>query len=168
VLTVGRVATPAALERFAASAARDARRLVVGALISDGAGRIYVQRRSQERELFPGAWDIVGGHVEAGEALPDALAREVMEETGWVLTGLGAVVEVIDWEAGGIERREVDMLVGVAGDLTTPVLEAGKHSEGRWIGPDAVGLLRESRSPTDRWVHKVVVRAFGLLSGERV
>lgn len=163
-LAVGRVATVAGLARFAQSALKDDRRLVVGALIADRAGRIYVQRRSLERELFPGAWDIVGGHVESGETLEAALAREVREETGWLVTDLGAVVEIIDWEAGGVERREVDLLVTVAGDLTRPLLEADKHSEGRWIGPQETDVLLESRSPTDVWVHTVVTRAFGLLA----
>jgi 8-oxo-dGTP pyrophosphatase MutT (NUDIX family) len=163
-VTIGRVPTGVDLARFAESAVRDDRRLVVGALIVDGARRIYVQKRSQTRELFPGAWDIVGGHVEAGETVEAALAREVMEETGWTLTGLGAVVEVIDWEAGGVRRREVDMLVSVEGDLDDPLLEAGKHSEGRWLESDEAHLLLESRSPTDVWVHTVVVRAFVMAS----
>lgn len=164
-LRVGRVPTTDDLGRFAESAAADHRQMVVGALIADAAGLIYVQKRSETRGLFPGAWDIVGGHVEAGETVLAALAREVKEETGWSLTSRGAVVEVIDWEAGGVKRREVDMLVTVDGDLGNPLVEAGKHSEGRWLALSEVGLLLESRSPTDVWVHTVVVRAFGLLSG---
>ncbi|HET8985792.1 MAG TPA: NUDIX domain-containing protein [Trueperaceae bacterium] len=164
-LTIGRVPSSAVLARFAESAVRDGRRLVVGALVANAAGRIYVQKRSQTRALFPGAWDIVGGHVEAGETVEAALGREVLEETGWTLTGLGAVVEVIDWEADGVRRREVDMLVTVAGDLGNPRLEAGKHSEGRWLAPDEAHVLLESRTPTDVWVHTVVVRAFELVSG---
>ena len=167
-VTVGRVATSAALAAFAASAAADGKRLVVGALVVDGAGRIYVQKRSDDRALFPGAWDIVGGHVELGESIREALAREVMEETGWSLRSLGAVVEVIDWEAGGVERREVDMLVTVAGDLANPVLEGTKHTEGRWLERAQSHVLLERRSATDVWVHTVVERAFALLAnGER-
>jgi|JRYE01.1.fsa_nt_gb 8-oxo-dGTP pyrophosphatase MutT (NUDIX family) len=164
-LTIGNVPSTSDLARFAESAARDGRRLVVGALIANAAGRIYVQRRSQTRELFPGAWDIVGGHVETGETLEAALGREVREETGWTLTALGAVVEVIDWEAGGVRRREVDMLVTVEGDLEHPHLEESKHSEGRWLEPGQAHVLLERRSPTDVWVHTVVVRAFTMLSG---
>jgi 8-oxo-dGTP pyrophosphatase MutT (NUDIX family) len=55
----------------------------VGALIRDDQQRVYVQRRTAERRLLPGIWDIVGGHVEAGETPEQALAREVEEETGW-------------------------------------------------------------------------------------
>ncbi|MGV9272864.1 NUDIX hydrolase [Streptomyces griseosporeus] len=57
----------------------------VGAVVLDGRGRAFAQRRGAGRRLFPDCWDIVGGHVEAGESLLEALAREVREETGWRL-----------------------------------------------------------------------------------
>lgn len=135
---------------------------MVGAVIGDGAGRIYVQRRSPSRALFPGCWDLVGGHAEAGESVEQALAREVLEETGWQLTRLGPVVEVIDWEAGGVARREVDLLARVQGDLERPRLEVSKHTEGRWLLPSEAPLLLQGRKADDRWVFEVVERAFGL------
>lgn len=54
-----------------------------GALIVDDKGRVFIQRRSANRRLFPNTWDIVGGHVEGDETLMVALHREVREETGW-------------------------------------------------------------------------------------
>lgn len=162
---IGKAATPGQLARFAAQAAADGRRLVVGALIADEQGRIYVQRRSEDRALFPGCWDLVGGHVEAGEDLMTALEREVLEETGWRLLGSGPVVEILDWSAGdGVARREIDLLVSVAGDLTKPYLEPGKHSEGRWLAQHELNVLLERRHKDDRWVHDTVERAFGLLA----
>lgn len=159
-LTVGDVANDTDLAIFAASAAQSGRRLVVGAVIYDGRGRIYVQRRSLTRAVFPGCWDLVGGHAETGESVEQALAREVFEETGWRLKQLGPVVEIIDWEAGGIPRREVDLLALVDGDLEQPRLEATKHTEGRWLLHSETSLLLQGREPDDRWVFKVVERAF--------
>ncbi len=161
---LGLVATAAALDRFAAAAEAEARRLVVGALVTDGAGRIYVQRRSLSRELFPGCWDLVGGHAEAGESVRQALARELAEETGWRLADVGPVVEVIDWEAGDTPRREIDMLVTVAGDLENPYLEPGKHDQGRWLGPHELDVLGDDRN-ADAWILGVVTRGFQLLTG---
>ena len=163
-VVIGRKADDAALARFAASASADGSRLVVGALITDGAGRIYVQRRSLTRAVFPGCWDLVGGHHEPGETITQALAREVNEETGWELALVGPVVEVLDWEAGGIRRREVDFLVTVAGNLAAPRLEASKHVEGRWLSATELNVLLEGRRSDDRWVHEVVARGFELLS----
>ena len=58
--------------------------LVVGAVIVNEDDRAFVHRRGYDRALFPGAWDIPGGHVEPGESPIDALRREVQEETGWL------------------------------------------------------------------------------------
>ena len=58
-----------------AQAAADRRTCVVGALILNRDGHVFVHRRSWQRRLFPGCWDIVGGHVEPGEDLLAALER---------------------------------------------------------------------------------------------
>lgn len=163
-LPIGQVPSPAALAAFADGARRDGRALVVGALITDDEDRIYVQRRSPGRALFPGCWDFVGGHAELGESVEQALACEVREETGWRLLALGAVVERLDWEAAGQARREVDLLVRVDGDLAHPRLETDKHDLGRWLRSEDVDLLLERRDPDDVWVHRVASRAFALLS----
>lgn len=164
-LEVGTTASPRALELFAAAAGAAGRRVVVGALVTDPAGRIYVQRRSLTRAVFPGCWDLVGGHVGPGESVLAALEREVREETGWALGVVGPVVEVLDWEAGGVARSEVDFLVTVAGDLLGPRLEPDKHSEGRWLTAGELHVLLEGRKSDDRWVHDVVARGFALLGG---
>jgi 8-oxo-dGTP diphosphatase len=58
--------------------------VVVGALIQNN--RVLLGHRSAGRAAYPSAWDLPGGHVEAGEAPPDALVRELSEELG-VLIG---------------------------------------------------------------------------------
>jgi 8-oxo-dGTP diphosphatase len=96
------------------AAEAEGRRCVVGALIRDEHGRVFVHRRGWERSFLPGCWDIVGGHVEGGEGLLEALEREVAEETGWTVAGEPALVYVADWDAPGeppTARREFDFLV---------------------------------------------------------
>ncbi len=56
---------------------------VVHLHIIDTEGRIYLQKRSSDKDIQPGKWDTaVGGHVDFGETVIDALARETMEELG--------------------------------------------------------------------------------------
>lgn len=143
-----------------AQAHRDGRRCVVGALILNRHGQVFVHRRGQDRRLLPGGWDIVGGHVEAGEGLLAALGREIGEETGWRLTGTPQLAYVADWEsvdgAAVVRRREFDFLVEVEGDLERPRLEYPKHVEARWIGPEDLGLLDENRGLDGGLVRRLV------------
>lgn len=142
------------------TAEADGRRCVVGALILDDAGRAFVHRRGWDRRLLPGCWDIVGGHVESGENLIDALAREVEEETGWSLTGAPSLAYVGDWESiqdgAQVKRREFDFLVQVSGDLNRPRLERPKHIEFRWIDVGDIELLDENRGRDDGMVRRLV------------
>lgn len=132
---------------------------VVGALIKDDRNRVYVHRRTAYRSLLPGTWDIVGGHVEPGETREEALARELKEETGWRLRRVEAVVGGWEWETGGVTRHETDYLIEVDGDLTAPVLEAGKHDAAAWVGPEDLALLMVGRDDGDRRLRDVVARA---------
>lgn len=56
---------------------------VVHLHVIDGEGRILLQRRSDDKDIQPGRWDTaVGGHVDYGEDVHDALMREAREELG--------------------------------------------------------------------------------------
>lgn len=46
-------------------------------------GKIFLQKRAPNKDLYPGFWDTaVGGHVVSGEDIASALARETKEELG--------------------------------------------------------------------------------------
>jgi 8-oxo-dGTP diphosphatase len=135
-------------------------RVVVGAVIVDPGARLFIQRRSDTRAVFPGCWDIVGGHVEPGESLHDALAREINEETGWTLRRIVSRLGELTWEADGQTRREIDFLVEVNGNLDAPRLECGKHTEFRWIYRDELAIVLENRSPADDVMLSILTHAF--------
>ena len=62
---------------------------VVHLHVFDSQGRLYLQKRPDWKDIQPGKWDTaVGGHVDYGEEVPDALRREAREELG--LTGFTA------------------------------------------------------------------------------
>jgi 8-oxo-dGTP pyrophosphatase MutT (NUDIX family) len=152
------------LEALQRRAEAEGRRAVVAALIFDDGGRAFVHRRGPDRVFLPGCWDVVGGHVEAGETLRAALSREVHEETGWTLRGEPRLIHVEDWETPGTtgpdRRREFDFIVEVAGDLRRPVLELPKQVEYRWITARETALLDENRGADDGYVRRVVELAF--------
>lgn len=129
-----------------------------GALIVDDRGRIFIQRRSPQRRLYPNTWDVVGGHLEPGESYLDALFREVPEETGWTVTEiLGLVGEYSYRGDDGQDRVERDYVVRVAGDLAAPRLEEGRHTESRWITPAELDVIDEHRPASGDWQLRQVV-----------
>ena len=64
----------------------------VGAVIVHEGRVVLVKRRF---EPLAGKWSIPGGAVEVGETLEACVAREMLEETGFVVE-VGPVVEVLD------------------------------------------------------------------------
>ncbi len=56
---------------------------VVHVLVFDSRGRIFLQKRADDKDVQPGKWDTsMGGHVDAGEDLETAARRELAEELG--------------------------------------------------------------------------------------
>lgn len=46
-------------------------------------GKLFMQKRSMSKDIQPGKWDTaVGGHVDYGETVEDAMKRESYEELG--------------------------------------------------------------------------------------
>jgi isopentenyldiphosphate isomerase/intracellular septation protein A len=78
--------------------------------VIDSKDRIYLQKRSIHKQIQPGKWDTaVGGHVQSGEKLEDALKREADEELG-ISSFKAALLEKYVWETD-VESELVFMLV---------------------------------------------------------
>lgn len=67
--------------------------LGIGAVVLMSDTSVVLVRRAQEP--LRGRWSLPGGAVELGETLHDAVAREVLEETGLVVN-VGSVITVVD------------------------------------------------------------------------
>jgi isopentenyldiphosphate isomerase len=58
---------------------------VVHLYVFNSKGELYLQKRSLSKKIQPGKWDTsVGGHVDYGEVIEEALRREAREELGIV------------------------------------------------------------------------------------
>lgn len=55
-------------------------RVACAALVRDG--RVLLAHRHPQRRWYPDCWDLVGGHIEAGETPLEAVRRECLEEIG--------------------------------------------------------------------------------------
>ncbi|GII14799.1 (deoxy)nucleoside triphosphate pyrophosphohydrolase [Planomonospora parontospora] len=104
------------------------RKVVVGAAIVDGAGRLLAAQRAQPPELA-GGWEFPGGKVDPGEDDRTALVRECREELG-VLIEVGEAVGG-DWPLSGDRVLRVWLASVVEGQP-----EAKEHRELRWLAPD--------------------------------
>jgi mutator protein MutT len=104
----------------------------VGAVIVDDE-RVLLIRRAHEP--LKGEWSLPGGAVELGETLVEALAREVLEETG-LRVDVGPVIDVIDrvrrTSDGRVEHHFViiDYACRVAGGTLAAASDA---ADVRWV-----------------------------------
>jgi 8-oxo-dGTP pyrophosphatase MutT (NUDIX family) len=78
--------------------------LVVAVVVRDPAGRVYVHRRTDTKDVFPGMHDaMVAGTVAAGEAPETAARRELEEELG--ISGVDLVPLFTEWYADDRTRH---------------------------------------------------------------
>lgn len=102
----GRVVATVARWRMRAERLRHRAVFVV---VTSSDGRLLVHRRSDDKDLWPGRWDLaVGGVVAAGEAVADAARRELAEEVGVADVEpdpIGGDVAYVDVDVDLVARR---------------------------------------------------------------
>jgi 8-oxo-dGTP diphosphatase len=134
---------------------------VSAAIIRDR--RVLVARRA--RGASTGVFTMPGGVVEAGETLHEALAREIMEETGIAIEPVGLAGEreyITRDEAGRVSRHFVILCFAcrwISGE-GVPLLE--ELSELRWLTPAELAGLQ-----TTAGLAEIVASAFRLMEAAR-
>lgn len=107
----------------------------VGALIVRE-GRVLLLRRAPH-ETFPGIFELPSGGVEPGEAILDALAREVWEETGLRVRVVTVYAGRFDYTTrAGQRARQLNFGVEVDGE--EPRIDPAEHDHLAWVAIDQI------------------------------
>jgi 8-oxo-dGTP diphosphatase len=102
----------------------------VGAIARDGQGRLLLIQRGHDPEA--GRWSLPGGRVEPGESDAQALAREMLEETGLIVTP-GPLVGAVERPGAGGTVLDIR---DYAATVTGGTLAAGDDAaDARWVAP---------------------------------
>ncbi|MDE6235635.1 MAG: NUDIX domain-containing protein [Muribaculaceae bacterium] len=90
---------------------------VVHLHVFDRAGRLYLQKRPDWKDIQPGKWDTsVGGHVDLGENILQALRREAKEELGLEIGGAAELLRQYVFESE--RERELVNAFRIVTDLS--------------------------------------------------
>lgn len=103
----------------------------------DDKGRILLLKRSEDSKAYPGCWGLVGGFVEWGETIEQALKREAMEE-------IGVEVEVVRFtgryydKKGRHPTRTVVCLPHISKIVSGEPRAVSECSEVKWFTPEEI------------------------------
>ena len=101
---------------------------------------VLLARRSPQRKTYPGLWSFPGGHAEPGEAMLEALIRELREEVAVTPTQLRYFTSIRDPNASPADPAtyHIYAITGWFGELR---LIGAEHSELRWLSLREAGGL---------------------------
>jgi len=102
-------------------------------------GKMFLQKRSMKKDIQPGKWDTsVGGHIDPGESVEAALARETLEEVGLKDLQVQFINKYV-WESSR-EKELVFSFITVTDKV--PVVDPEEIDEGRfWRIDDIVASI---------------------------
>jgi 8-oxo-dGTP diphosphatase len=113
-----------------------------GVLVHEG--RVLILKRKADDDTYPGLWDCLGGHFEAGESAEECMLREAREESGLEVTLVrsGRLIEYSDVYGRSIA---VPFLLKSRKDKVL----LSEHSEYRWVRPEALRRYRKVPALTE-------------------
>ena len=107
---------------------------VVHLHVFNSRGELYLQKRPLWKDIQPGRWDTaVGGHVDYGETIAEALRREVREELG-ITEFTPEAVAVYEFRS----ERERELVHVFRAVCDGPVRPSGELDGGRFWSPQEI------------------------------
>ena len=114
-------------------------RIVLTGILRDNDLFLAVKRNKND-DLYPGAWEFPGGHLEDGETLKEGLRRELLEEIGFN-DDFDAVIthyydEVKEKNSELIHDLEIDFILNVDSSKINIKL-SDEHCDYKWVTKDS-------------------------------
>jgi 8-oxo-dGTP diphosphatase len=110
--------------------------LCVGAVVTDGYGRLLLIQRGHEPGK--GLWSLPGGRVEPGEMAADALVREMEEETGLTVEPGRLIGQV---ERAGLAGDVLDIRDYAATVVGGTLRPGDDAADARWVNREELAVL---------------------------
>jgi len=130
---------------------------VVHLHVFNSAGELYLQKRALDKDIQPGKWDTsVGGHVDYGEEIFQALLREANEELG--ISGFEPLFAFKYPFRSNKEYELVNTYYTIFDEVITP--DPGEITEGRFwkISDIEASLGKNLLTPNFEWEFEKIVR----------
>ena len=95
--------------------------------------KVLLLKRSEKDEINPGNWEFVGGKVEFGEELEEALEREIMEEISMDIH-IDKILYATSYRRRPDRQAFIIVYKCIAKDKK--VLLSEEHSEYKWVNKE--------------------------------
>ena len=99
-----------------------------------------IVKRNENDNLYPGAWEFPGGHLEDGETIKEGLKRELLEEIGFTDEFNPIIThyydEIKSKNGKLIYNLEIDFIINVDRSKLEIKL-SDEHSEYKWVTKDS-------------------------------
>lgn len=119
---------------------KEYKEIIVDFIVYDAkVNTILVQKRSMTRNMFPGAWEFPGGHLEPNESLVECIKRVVYEEAQMHLKTVVDMAHIFTWDSDK-DVVNLQFLVNASGKF---IPNKDKISEYRLIGFENMNTLLE-------------------------
>lgn len=126
-------------------------RIVLTGILKDDDLFLAVKRNEND-DIFPGAWEFPGGHLEEGETIKEGLFRELKEELGISLDAKPIITNYTDEIKNKNDRLihniEIDFIINVKKEDINITL-SHEHTEYKWLDKDSDLLDEYIKSKLD-------------------
>ena len=109
--------------------------IIVTGILKDNDLYLVVKRDDND-DLFPGAWEFPGGHIEVYETIFEGLKRELKEEIGYDLVDKPMITNYSDSIKNNKYKIELDFIINV-NKTDINITLSNEHTDYKWVNKDS-------------------------------